>query len=534
MRTKHSGLYKLQIDHNTGTTYKIFNVTVNESPFVDAITFVIKNESVMEGDPVTLHVPQLQGNELIVWRFGDEGKLIAKHDKETKSSSLYYETDERFRDRLQLNDKTGSLIITNTRTTDSGLYTAKISSNKQTSYNRFTVTVSAVPDSGVSPGAVAGIVVVVLLVAAAVAAAGVMYYRRPRTSNLPNKTLSALEGDPVTLNPDPEIQTGDEIQWLFEDENTLIAEIKGETREMTTYRGPDMIFMNRLKLDKTTGSLTIKVIAIKHNGLYTLKIRRGRKTLYKRFSVSVNERNITVTEGDPVILKPATEIQTGDEIQWLFEDEDTLIAEIKGENGEMSTYVGPDGIFRDRLKLDKETGSLTIRNTTTEHTGLYILKIRRGRKNLYKRFSVSVREREIEVMEGESFTLKPATEIQTEDEIQWLFGDEEQQTVIAELTVQNGEICIYDDVADGIFKNRLELDKTTGSLTINNSRTEHSGLYKLEIGFRDVVLNQTFIVTVKDCTGKRVNVNTVADSMKPLLNEVYVNVVNEQEGTSSL
>uniref|UniRef100_A0A672MJC8 Immunoglobulin domain-containing protein n=1 Tax=Sinocyclocheilus grahami TaxID=75366 RepID=A0A672MJC8_SINGR len=125
MRTKHSGLYKLQIDHNTGTTYKIFNVT-----------------SVMEGDPVTLHVPQLQGNELIVWRFGDEGKLIAKHDKETKSSSLYYETDERFRDRLQLNDKTGSLIITNTRTTDSGLYTAKISSNKQTSYNRFTVTVS--------------------------------------------------------------------------------------------------------------------------------------------------------------------------------------------------------------------------------------------------------------------------------------------------------------------------------------------------------------------------------------------------------
>ncbi len=100
----------------------------------------MKTVSVMEGDPVTLHVPQLQGNELIVWRFGDEGKLIAKHDIETKSSSLYY--DERFRDRLQLNDQTGSLIITNTRTTDSGLYTVKISSNKQTSYKRFTVTVS--------------------------------------------------------------------------------------------------------------------------------------------------------------------------------------------------------------------------------------------------------------------------------------------------------------------------------------------------------------------------------------------------------
>ncbi len=102
----------------------------------------ILSMSVMEGDPVTLqtNVSQLQGNELIVWRFGDEGKLIAKHDIETKSSSLYY--DERFRDRLELDNTTGSLIITNTRTTDTGLYTVKISSNKQTSFKGFTVTVS--------------------------------------------------------------------------------------------------------------------------------------------------------------------------------------------------------------------------------------------------------------------------------------------------------------------------------------------------------------------------------------------------------
>ncbi|XP_016117847.1 uncharacterized protein [Sinocyclocheilus grahami] len=323
-----------------------------------------------------------------------------------------------------------------------------------------------------------------------------MYYRRPRTSNLPNKTLRVTVGGHVTLNPDTEIQTGDEIQWLFGDKNTLIAEIKGETREMTTYRGPDMIFMNKLKLDKTTGSLTIKVIAIKHNGLYTLKIRRGRKTLYKRFSVSVRERKIEVMEGESFTLKPATEIQTGDEIQWLFRDEDLgtyMIAEIKGETREIFTYDDPDEIFRDRLKLDKETGSLTITNA---HAGLYILKIRRGSKTLDNRFYVSVRARKIEVMKGESVTLKPNNEIMTEDEIQWLFGDEEQQTLIAELTGQNGEICTY-DVADEIFKNRLELDKTTGSLTIKNSMTEHSGLYKLEITSSSGVSDQTFIVTVK-------------------------------------
>ncbi|KAL0161059.1 hypothetical protein M9458_044784, partial [Cirrhinus mrigala] len=45
----------------------------------------MKSVSVMEGDPVTLYVPQLQRNELIVWWFGDEGKLIAKHDMEAKT-----------------------------------------------------------------------------------------------------------------------------------------------------------------------------------------------------------------------------------------------------------------------------------------------------------------------------------------------------------------------------------------------------------------------------------------------------------------
>uniref|UniRef100_A0A8C1UI20 Ig-like domain-containing protein n=1 Tax=Cyprinus carpio TaxID=7962 RepID=A0A8C1UI20_CYPCA len=140
VRTNHSGLYEAEINHKTGTSYQKFSVTVYESPSVIAgAEAEMKIVSVMEGDPVTLHVPQIQGDELIVWRFGDEGKLIAKHDTETKSSPLYYE-EERFRDRLKL-DQTGSLTITNTRTTDSGVYKVKISSNKQTLYKRFTLTV---------------------------------------------------------------------------------------------------------------------------------------------------------------------------------------------------------------------------------------------------------------------------------------------------------------------------------------------------------------------------------------------------------
>ncbi len=96
----------------------------------------------MSGDRVTLQtgVTQISGDELIVWRFGDEGKVIAKADIEAKSSPLY-DTDERFRDRLEL-DQTGSLIITDTRSTDSGFYAVKISSRTQTVYKRFSVSVS--------------------------------------------------------------------------------------------------------------------------------------------------------------------------------------------------------------------------------------------------------------------------------------------------------------------------------------------------------------------------------------------------------
>ncbi|KAF4097410.1 hypothetical protein G5714_021418 [Onychostoma macrolepis] len=500
MRTKHTGLYKLQMDHTTGTQSKQeFSVTVYEPPSVIAgAEAEMKIVSVTEGDPVTLHVPQLQGNELIVWRFGDEGKLIAKHDIETKSS-LVYDNDERFRDRLQL-DQTGSLIITNTRTIDSGLYTVKINSNKQTSDKRFIVTVS-VP--GLSPAAVAGIVVVVLLLVSAAVAAGVMYYCRRRTTNLPSQTWSVPAGDTVTLNPETEIQTGDEIQWLFGAEDALIAETRRETREMNTYWGPDERFRDGLKLDKTTGSLIIKLIDTEHTGLYTLKIRRGRETLHKRFMVSVEQRIRSVMEGDPVTLYSDTVIQTGDEMQWLFDDEEqqTVLAEIK--TTEVTKHDKTDERFRNRLELNKKTGSLTVRNFTAAHSGLYTLKIRRGTKTSYRRFIIYIRERRTAATEGEDVTLNPDTEIIDDSLMRWMFGDEEQQTLIAEIKEKTGEFWIYDYAAGGRFRDRLKLDTTTGSLTINNTRTTDSGVYTLEITSSRGASDQTFFVTVKDKVEKK-------------------------------
>jgi len=92
----------------------------------------VKSVSVTEGESVTLNTDtELQTGELIMWRTGHNNSLIAKN----KGNIL-----ERFRDRLTLNEKTGSLTITNTRTTDSGLYRV-ISTRSETPLNTFNLTV---------------------------------------------------------------------------------------------------------------------------------------------------------------------------------------------------------------------------------------------------------------------------------------------------------------------------------------------------------------------------------------------------------
>jgi len=100
--------------------------------------------------------------------------------------------------------------------------------------------------------------------------------------------------------------------------------------------------------------------------------------------------SVSVMEGDSVTLHTDTQIREDDYIMWTFGAEKALIAKLNKKKQIFSTYDDvPDGRFRGRLKLDDQTGSLTITNTTTEHTGVYTLEIR-GLKLTSKTFSVSV------------------------------------------------------------------------------------------------------------------------------------------------
>ncbi|KAG1946341.1 hypothetical protein F2P79_013807 [Pimephales promelas] len=113
--------------------------------------------------------------------------------------------------------------------------------------------------------------------------------------------------------------------------------------------------------------------------------------LWQRFGVFA-VKSVSVTEGDSVSLNSdLTEMMDYDLILWRFGDENTLIAEINVMADRMTVYDDdPDGRFRDRLKLDDQTGSLTITHTTTEHTGVYTLLMTR---NLSKSFRLTVYSR---------------------------------------------------------------------------------------------------------------------------------------------
>ncbi|XP_051549101.1 SLAM family member 5-like [Myxocyprinus asiaticus] len=98
-------------------------------------------------------------------------------------------------------------------------------------------------------------------------------------------------------------------------------------------------------------------------------------------------KSVSVMEGDSVTLHTdLTEILGNDQILWMFGPQETRIAEIYKQN--IDIYETNE-ITRDRLQLERQTGSLTIRNIRITHSGLYKLQIL-SKTTSYKRFNVTV------------------------------------------------------------------------------------------------------------------------------------------------
>ncbi|XP_016097437.1 uncharacterized protein [Sinocyclocheilus grahami] len=322
-----------------------------------------------------------------------------------------------------------------------------------------------------------------------------------------------MEGDSVTLQSDvSEVQRDDLIVWRFGDKGILLAKIDVETNE-TSLNDADERFRDRLKL-REARSLTIKKTRTTDSGLYEVQIRGSESSQRFLLSVSepIEEEKVSMADGESVTLKTKTVLKEDDKVQWWYHDDNDLIAEISGETN--GIFDGFDKRFRSKLVLDDKTGDLTINNTMSNHSGLYILEISSETRRINKRFIVTVKMMKVSVAKGGSVTLKTDTEIQRADEIMWTFGAENCLVVKADSAMTIGKR----------FTGRLELDKKTGTLIIRKIETADSGHFKLQIINSEKTTFRRFKVTVTESTVKQVNES--ATVKMPLLNQEDVDEVN--------
>ncbi|KAL1252157.1 hypothetical protein QQF64_019953, partial [Cirrhinus molitorella] len=109
------------------------------------------------------------------------------------------------------------------------------------------------------------------------------------------------------------------------------------------------------------------------------------------FADSDAVKPVPAIKGDSVTLESGVpEIKTDAVTTWTFGE--TLIAKMNKDSGIFNTSHGDTVGFRDRLKLNNQTGSLTITNINTTDSGLYLLTIR-GEIMTTHRFNISVYDR---------------------------------------------------------------------------------------------------------------------------------------------
>ncbi|KAK2881677.1 hypothetical protein Q8A67_018945 [Cirrhinus molitorella] len=483
--------------------------------------------SVTEGNSVILNTNlfEILNDNTILWTFGPKGSVLSQVTRKNDLPVTTFTDDVRFTGRLQVDQKTGSLTIRNTRNRHSGQYKLTISREKIT-YRIFHVNVSGV--------------------------VGEMNVVKP---------VSVIEGESIILlNDATKLQKYDLIVWRFGNKGILLGKVDVETKNLSL-NDADERFKNRLRLDET-GSLTITNARTEHSGLYEVQIE-GRGSL-QQFIVSVSaewgqsstvisvivvavvlmagfiaamiyfvhkisnlqkrlaeEEKVSGIEGRTIALRTGTKLQNGDEIKWWYGDDNnplTQRSEWAITNDDIDCDV-TDERFRNKLQMGGRTGDLIISYIRTIHSGVYKVQISgKTRTTKIKRFIVTVNVKEVEVKVGKSATLKTDIEIQKGDVILWTFGVKNRLIFKAE----SGPTNIYES-----FSGRLQLNDQDGSLTITNITKEDFGHFQLQVMNGERNRFRRFNV---------IEGNKVKKLMekKPLLSQEGVDEDDEQQAMSSV
>uniref|UniRef100_A0A8C1YAH6 Ig-like domain-containing protein n=1 Tax=Cyprinus carpio TaxID=7962 RepID=A0A8C1YAH6_CYPCA len=368
-------------------------------------------KSVMEGDSVTLHtdLTDLRGYELILWIFGPGSTRIAQINNVVNKISIYNDVlDGKFRDRLQLDERTGSLTITNSSTEDSGLYELQIIGGKDVPPKKFSVIVSAplpVPvisrnssqcsSSSSSSSSQQNCSLVCSVV------------------NVSHVTLSWYKGNSLLSSisvSDLSISLSLPLEVEYQDKNTyscvLNNPISNQTQHLditqlchtcsedaSSLTPEDGLSLGHVVLLCVVILVTVLVLAAV--GMFSIYWKYRKRDQPFSNSSSVDDlaetdelKTVSVRVGESVTLNTSvTAIQSFDLLQWRFGELNTdstnpfsVIARLNEPNS--FNCAGHDETNRPRVQLDQKTGYLTIHDIRPKDFGIYKLNISRNGRNM--------------------------------------------------------------------------------------------------------------------------------------------------------
>uniref|UniRef100_A0A9J7ZC30 Ig-like domain-containing protein n=1 Tax=Cyprinus carpio carpio TaxID=630221 RepID=A0A9J7ZC30_CYPCA len=373
----------------------------------------IQSVSVTQGDSVTLYtdVTETQKADLILWTFGSDSTRIAQINRMSNKISLYDDAlDGRFRDRLKLDDQTGSLTITDITTQHAGLYRfLQIFDGKEVTPKKFSIIVSAfLPVPVISRNCSSSSSSCSLLCSVV---------------NVGHVTLSWYKGNSLLSSisvSDLSISLSLPLEVEYQDKNTYSCVLNNPISNQTQHLDITQLCHTCSAPGLSAAHVALVcacalAVAAVLCGIYyycqrktpkqaaegegeLIKLNKETSTQKEDLqnSVFLKEGEVTLvhmSEGRSVKLHTdLTETQDTDIIWWKFVDSKehncakfVIIARLNKTSDE--EYLCNLEMFKDKLKLDHSTGSLTISSITPEHYGHYNLQIIRKGEMVVHTFS---------------------------------------------------------------------------------------------------------------------------------------------------
>ncbi|XP_036439313.1 Fc receptor-like protein 5 [Colossoma macropomum] len=420
----------------------------------------------LEGNTVTLHtgITGVQSDQ-IMWLYESENVDLRRVDSLVIRGEIITDSySERFRDRLQLDRNSGSLTITNINREDSGVYMLQISCESVSAWS-FSVNVYA---------PVSKPIIKIKLEKCSVSRRD-LYFLLCSVENGKDVSLSWYEEKERISS----ISSSDSSERLYLPLNvtnpnnstyTCVAAnpVSNQTTQLnsTGHYHHTAEFVVRLVLSAMVVLATISILLYHFTSKIVMNTPVSKPIIGKQTEKrSVNPR---------VSCSPLCSVENGKDVNLSWYEEKERISSISSSDSSAHLYL-PLNIINPNNSTYTCVAANPVSNQTTQVNITELCDVNAGLLCSAGEEVVRLQE-----LEGNTITIHTGLKgIQSDAQFLWFHHPENLDIKIVNSLVNDGEIIT--DYYSERFRDRLQLNRTSGSLTITNISREDSGVYILQI-----------------------------------------------------